>query len=131
MNYRNFQRHEYFLNWNGFKRAKEDTNYLAITVRITRDHYWPFGEVVTDTFESKYACKLCGFNYNDLDDCGDGLYRIKEGSGEWNNYLNNPGIDPNEYLKNCISEHVGQYITNLLKDQGINVPITVVPVRVD
>lgn len=134
MNYQNFKRHHYAVNWQAIKPHGEQT-YLGIQVIITRDASWPFGEVVTDPFEVKYACKLHNFNYNDLDSDENGNFFIKVGSGEWNNYLNEPGKPRDIYLKEQLNIHIQEKmeaaIQKEMEKQGINIPVHVVAYPVD
>ena len=133
MNYQSFKRHEYFVYWNAVK--DQTGKYVRIYVQVTRDHDWPFGEVVTDICEFKYGCKVNNFNFDDLDIDGLGNYFIKEGSGEWNDYLNNPGIPQEDFIRGQINKYIQEQMEAKIKEEmskkGINIPVHVIAVPVD
>ncbi len=115
MNYNNFKRHNYYVTWVGTKNA--DGTYFTIQVVFTRDYTYPDGgEIITDPFEVKYACKTNGFDYGSLQkdyNC----YFIKKNSIEWNKYLAEPGenveIDAIERIKKT------RVLVSKLKEKGI------------
>ena len=100
MNYNNFKRHRYLINWIS-ERGDNPLDINRLSVIATRDGRWPFAEEVTDNHELKYACKMNGFDYNSLDKDETGFF-IKKDSVEWKKYLKEPGVPINKYLK----EHV-------------------------
>lgn len=89
----NFKKHNYYIMWCAQKN--NDGTYLSIQAVFTRDYlYADGGDIVTDPFEVKYACKAFGFDYDSLQkECE--RYFIKKDSIEWNKYLEEPG-EPTE-----------------------------------
>lgn len=98
MNYQNFKRHCYLINWIS-ERGEDPLDIFRLNVIVTRDGRWPFADEVTDIYELKYACKVNGFDYNSLDKDEKGFF-IKKDSVEWNKYLKEPGVPISEYLNN-------------------------------
>ena len=111
MNYQNFKRHCYLINWIS-ERGEDTLDIFRLNVIVTRDGRWPFADEVTDIYELKYACKVNGFDYNSLDKDEKGFF-IKKDSVEWNKYLKEPGVPINEYFKKHVKvipvENEGDY----------------------
>lgn len=112
MNYQNFKRHSYLINWLSI-RGKDPLDIIKLHVFATRDGSWPFADEVTDIHEFKYACKVNDFDFNSLDKDETGFF-IKKDSLEWNKYLKEPGVPISEYLNNNLTyipvEEEGDYI---------------------
>ena len=104
-----FKNHDYYIAQVAFKN-NEDGTYDQIRAIVTRDGEMPFGERVTDLDEIKYACKTCGFDFDSLDIDEDSNCFIKKDSVEWNNYLDEPGVSPDEYVENLLHKMLAQYL---------------------
>ena len=111
MNYNNFKRHEYCLNWYAEKDNENlDKRYKRIQMLISRDEPYPYGEVVKDYYEFRYGCKINGFDFDSLYTDEKGRYLIKEGSKEWINYLNEPGLPYEESMKIINENHWNNFL---------------------
>lgn len=133
MNYNNFKRHEYYVSW--VARKDKMGEYARIDVHVTRDYPLPYGDIVTDVHEFKYGCRMQNFHFDDLDIDENGIHFIKEGSGEWYNYLNDPGISPNEYLKMINNTMIEKRMETILQEElskkGVKTPVHVIATLVD
>ena len=79
----------------------------------------PLGEMVTDYYEVKYACKISGFDYDSLDIDENSRYFIKKDSTEWKKYLAEPGGSAYNYFrKNGLSD--SQILTTVKDATGMN-----------
>lgn len=116
MNYNNFKRHEYHLNWIAAKdNDNPDKRYKVIQMVISREEPYPYGEIVKDPYEFKYGCKINRFDFDSLYTDEKGRFFIKEGSKEWINYLNEPGIPHEEYMKQQYERMLAKEIREQIK----------------
>lgn len=112
INYNNFKRHDYTLYWWALKYT--DGTIEKIYLTIHRDDNGPRGEMVTDYYESKYACITNGFDFDSLGIDEDSRFFIKKDSIEWRKYLAEPGGSAYSYLaKEGFSDN---HILKIVKD---------------
>lgn len=89
VNYNIFKRHNYTIYW--WALRTNDGTIEKIILTIYRDNHGLLGEMVTDYYEFKYACRINGFDFDSLDIDEDSRFFIKKDSIEWRKYLAEPG----------------------------------------
>lgn len=111
-----FKNHDYYIGTVAFKN-NDDGTYDQIRAIVTRNDEIPLGEIVTDLDEIKYACKSNGFDFDSLDIDENSNCFIKKDSVEWNNYLEDPGVSPDEYMEKLWQKKLAQFLERRFKEE--------------